>query len=79
MCKSKFVPCQSRCKFTPGCKFAYMYIYICIYAIAFTCSNFHPGADYAYVQILHPVSKSVHVNEALERNKKNHFYISSFH
>ena len=32
--KSKFAPCQSRCKFTPGCKFEYMYIYICIYVIA---------------------------------------------
>ena len=34
MGKSKFAPGQSRCKFTPGCKFEYMYIYICIYVIA---------------------------------------------
>jgi hypothetical protein len=42
-----------------------MYIYFCIYAIAFTWSNLLPGADFAYMQILHPMSKSVHVNGAL--------------
>ena len=60
--KTKFAPGQSRCKFTPGCKFPYMYIYITIYAIAFTCSNLHPGADFAYMQNLHLMSKSAHVN-----------------
>ena len=68
MCKSKFAPGLSRCKFTLGCKCAHMYIYICIYAIAFTCSNLHQGADFAYMQNLHPVStsKSVHVNGVVE-------------
>ena len=64
MCKSNFAPGKSRCKFTPGYKFAHMYIYICIYAITFTCSNLHPGSDYAYMQNLHPMSKSAHVNGA---------------
>ena len=60
MYKSIFAAGKS--KFTPGCKFAHMYIYICIYAIAFTCSNLHPGADFACMQNLHPMSKSTHVN-----------------
>ena len=60
MYKSIFAPGKS--KFTPGCKFAHMYIYICIHAIKFTCSNSHQGAYFAYMQNLHPVSKSAHVN-----------------
>jgi predicted ABC-type exoprotein transport system permease subunit len=41
-------------------------LHIYIYAIAFTLSNLLPGADFAHMQNLHPMSKSVHVNGALE-------------
>jgi hypothetical protein len=41
-----------------------MYIYFCIYAIAFTFSNLLRCTNFAYMQNLHPLSKSVHVNRA---------------
>jgi hypothetical protein len=50
------------CKFTPGVLFSQVFTFA--YAIAFTWLNLLSGADFAYMQILHPMSKSMHVNGA---------------
>ena len=66
ICICKYTPGLSRCIFTRGCIFAHVQIYFYIYAIAFTCPQLHPGANYTYMYNIHPVCKSAHVNGALE-------------
>ena len=70
ICKCKYTPGLSRCIFTRGfnlhmCKLTFTY------AIAFTCPNIHPGANYTYMYNLHTVCKSTHVNGVLVILREN--------